>query len=89
MINLEGNTNIKQFPDIYNSNNAEIIGKIAYLENKLSELSEEFVEYKSRICTRLRELEARVVNFEGQKEELKMYIIDYLNSEYDGSDSDI
>lgn len=89
MINLEGNTNIKQFPEIYNSNNAEIIGKIAYLENKLSELSEEFVEYKSRICTRLRELEARVVNFEGQKEELKMYIIDYLNSEYDGSDSDI
>lgn len=89
MINLEGNTNIKQFPDIYNSNNAEIIGKIAYLESKLSELSEEFVEYKSRICTRLRELEARVVNFEGQKEELKMYIIDYLNSEYDGSDSDI
>ena len=86
MENLQNNTPIKDFVDIYNANNFEIMQTISYLQDKIETLESEYGSFKTTCKNKLTSLEGEIRSMIPQvNDTIEQKFVEFYN--YVGNDN--
>lgn len=86
MENLQNNTPIKDFVDIYNANNFEIMQTISYLQDKIETLESEYGSFKTTCKNKLTSLEGEIRSMIPQvNDTIEQKFVEFYN--YIGNDN--